>query len=229
MEEGNQGTETIWERERKKLFLSMLVPFLFVIIIWLVKAVEFIFNADFSSFGIYPRNWSGLIGIITSPFIHSNISHLWNNTLPIFILWSLLFYFYSQVAFRVSFWVIILTGLTVWVLGRPSYHIGASGLIYGFATFLFFSGIIRMHIPLIALSLLVVFIYGEMVWGVFPGLKVNISWESHMLGSLSGIFLAIWYRNEGPQRPDPFPAEEDEEEESDEIQEFPDTPDNLNN
>jgi membrane associated rhomboid family serine protease len=226
MEEGNQGAGTIWGKEKKKLFLSMLIPFLFVVSIWLIRAVEVIFNSDFSSYGIYPRHLSGLIGIITSPFIHSDINHLWNNTLPIFILWTLIFYFYSQVAFRVSFWVFLLTGITVWLLGRPSYHIGASGLIYGFASFLFFSGIIRMHIPLIALSLLVVFIYGEMVWGVFPGLKVSISWESHMLGFLSGIILAILYRKEGPQRPDPFP---EDEEENDEIQEFPDTHDNVNN
>jgi membrane associated rhomboid family serine protease len=230
MEEGIGGPDTEWKRERKKLFLSMLIPFLFVAVIWLVKIAEVLLRLDFSSLGIYPLHFSGLIGIVTSPFIHSDFNHLFNNTLPLFVLGTALFYFYSQVAFRVSFWIILLTGLTVWIFGREAYHIGASGIIYGFAAFLFFSGIIRMHIPLIGLSLLVVFIYGEMVWGAFPGLKVNISWESHMLGAVSGIFLAIWYRKEGPQRPVIFPEEDEEEDEkTDENQENQDSPEKLSN
>jgi membrane associated rhomboid family serine protease len=94
--------------------------------------------------------------------------------------------------------------------GRPSWHIGASGIIYGLASFLFVSGIIRRHIPLMGLSLLVVFIYGEMVWGIFPGFRLDISWESHMLGAVAGIMLAVWYRAEGPQKPVPFYETEEE-------------------
>jgi membrane associated rhomboid family serine protease len=113
-----------------------------------------------------------------------------------------LFYFYSEVAFRVFFSTYFLTGLLVWLGGRAAWHIGASGLVYGLASFLFFSGIIRRYFRLIALSLLIVFLYGSMVWGIFPGVyKKNVSWESHMLGFISGAVLALWYKNEGPQRP----------------------------
>lgn len=187
---------------RKKFLLSMIIPGIFVILMWLVKIVEVLFGLDFSNHGIYPLTKSGLWGILFSPFIHADFGHLFNNTLPLFFLSIALFYFYSEVAFRVFFSTYFLTGLLVWLGGRASWHIGASGLIYGLASFLFFSGIIRKHFRLIALSLLIVFLYGSMVWGIFPGVyKQNISWESHMLGFISGAILAVWYKNEGPQRP----------------------------
>ena len=203
--------------ERRRLFLGMVIPFLFVSLMWLVKACEYLFDIDLFFLGIYPGRVMALTGIITSPFIHGDLEHLYNNTLPVFILGTALFYFYSQVAFRVLLWQFLLTGLTVWIAGRPSWHIGASGIIYGLAAFLFVSGIIRRHIPLMALSLLVVFLYGGMVWGIFPGMKINISWESHMLGAFAGIVLAFWYRDEGPQRPAPFYINEEEEEENEDI------------
>ncbi len=102
---------------------------------------------------------------------------------------------------KITAWTWFLTGLFVWLAGRDAWHIGASGLVYGLASFLFFSGIIRRYFRLIALSLLIVFLYGSMVWGIFPDIYKNVSWESHMLGFASGIILAIWYRKEGPQEP----------------------------
>ena len=214
--------------ELKKLLLSMLVPFLFISLMWIVKACEYLFNIDLYFLGIYPGRVSALTGIITSPFIHADLNHLFNNTFPILILGSALFYFYSQVAFRVLFWVFLITGIAVWLTGRPSWHIGASGIIYGLVSFLFLSGIIRRHIPLMGLSLLVVFLYGELVWGIFPGFRLNISWESHMLGAVSGIIMAVWYRTEGPQRPVPFYEndEEDENEEESESEENTSSDDN---
>jgi membrane associated rhomboid family serine protease len=200
--------------EKKRLLLSMLIPFIFICLMWLVKAVEYIYNTDLYFLGIYPLKAASLVGIITSPFIHADLKHLYNNTLPLLVLGTALFYFYSQVAFRVLLWLFLFTGMAVWLTGRPAWHIGASGIIYGLASFLFVSGIIRRHIPLMALSLLVVFLYGQMVWGIFPGLRPNISWESHMLGAAVGLFLAIWYRKEGPQKPVPFYEDEDEENEA---------------
>jgi membrane associated rhomboid family serine protease len=199
--------------ERKRLLLSMLIPFLLVAFMWLLMGASALFGTSFHFLGIYPGKVSSLTGIITSPFVHSGIRHLFNNTLPLFILGTSLFYFYSQVSFRVLLWITLLTGLAVWITGRPAWHIGASGIVYGLASFLFVSGIIRRHIPLMALSLLVAFLYGEMVWGIFPGFRIDISWESHMLGAAAGVALAVWYRHEGPQRPVPF-YERDEEEES---------------
>jgi len=186
---------------RKKFFLSLIIPVTFVFLMWLVKIIEILFEIDLSDLGIYPRSLKGLPGIIISPLIHDDFTHLFNNSLPLLILSIALFYFYSEIALKIFSITYVLTGLLVWLWGREAWHIGASGLVYGLASFLFFSGLIRRYFRLIALSLLVVFLYGEMVWGLFPGIYKNISWESHMLGFFSGILLAVWYRKEGPQRP----------------------------
>jgi len=186
---------------RKKLFLSMIIPGIFVFLMWMVKIVEVLFDIDLSQFGIYPLSIKGLRGIIFSPFIHADFTHLFNNSVPLFFLSIALFYFYSEVALRVFIGTYFITGFLVWIAGRDAWHIGASGLVYGLASFLFFSGIIRRYFRLIALSLLIVFLYGSMVWGLFPGVYKNVSWESHMLGFFSGVVLAVWYKNEGPQRP----------------------------
>lgn len=106
-----------------------------------------------------------------------------------------------------------MVGIWVWVGGRSGYHIGASGLVYGLASFLFFSGVIRNDIRLLAISLLVVFLYGSMIWGIFP-IFPQVSWESHMLGGISGLVLAIYYRKYGPQKKVyEWELEEEEEEE----------------
>jgi membrane associated rhomboid family serine protease len=186
---------------RKKLLLSMIIPGIFVFLMWLVKIVELLFEIDLSRFGIYPLTAEGLPGILFSPFIHADFQHLFNNSVPLFFLSIALFYFYSEVALKVFIWTYFITGLLVWFAGREAWHIGASGLIYGLASFLFFSGIIRRYFRLIALSLLIVFLYGSMVWGLFPGVYKNVSWESHMLGFFSGVILAVLYRNKGPQQP----------------------------
>jgi membrane associated rhomboid family serine protease len=186
---------------RKKVLLSMLIPGIFVTLMWLVKICEVLFDINLSQLGIYPLTLIGLRGIFFSPLIHGDFNHLFNNSLPFFFLATALFYFYSEVALKVFIWTYFLTGLLVWLAGREAWHIGASGLVYGLASFLFFSGIIRRHFRLIALSLLIVFLYGSMVWGIFPDVYKNVSWESHMLGFFSGLILALWYRNEGPQRP----------------------------
>ena len=186
---------------RKKLLLSMIIPGTFIFLMWMVKIIGVLFDIDLSQFGIYPLKVKGLSGIVFSPFIHADFKHLFSNSLPLFFLSVALFYFYSEVAIKVFAWTFFLTGILVWIAGREAWHIGASGLVYGLASFLFFSGIIRRHFRLIALSLLVVFLYGSMVWGIFPDIYKNVSWESHMLGFISGVGLSVWFRNEGPQRP----------------------------
>lgn len=205
---------------RKKLLLSMIIPGIFIFLMWMVKITEVLFQLHLSHLGIHPLSIDGLPGIIFSPFIHADFKHLFNNSLPLFFLSLALFYFYSEVALKVFIWTYFITGLLVWIAGREAWHIGASGLIYGLASFLFFSGIIRRHFRLIALSLLVVFLYGSMVWGIFPGVYQNVSWESHMLGSFSGIFLSIWYRKEGPQKEVyEWMQEEEESNETDDLNE----------
>lgn len=198
---------------KKKLLLSMFIPGIFIFLMWLVKIVEVLFETDFSFLGIYPLELKGLPGIILSPLIHENFKHLFDNSLPLFFLATAVFYFYSEVALKVVLWNYLLTGFFVWLTGREAYHIGASGLVYGLASFLFFSGIIRRYFRLTALSLLIVFLYGSMVWGMLPEFYKNVSWESHMLGFVSGIILSVWFRNEGPQQPVYEWMKEDEDEE----------------
>ena len=201
---------------KKKLLLSMIIPGIFIFFMWLVKIIEVLFETDLSLFGIYPLKLQGLPGILFSPFIHADFTHLFNNSVPLFLLSVALFYFYSELALKVFVWTYFSTGILVWIAGREAWHIGASGLVYGLASFLFFSGIIRRYFRLIALSLIVVFLYGSLVWGLFPGVYRNVSWESHMLGFFSGAVLAVWYRNLGPQKPVYDWMDEDDTEKSDE-------------
>jgi membrane associated rhomboid family serine protease len=201
MSEHSSDIKAEGEFYRKKLLLCIIIPGIFVFFMWLVKIIEILFEIDLSGFGIYPLTLKGVPGIFFSPFIHADFNHLFSNSLPLFLLGVALFYFYSEVALKVFILTFFLTGILVWVAGRDAWHIGASGLVYGLASFLFFSGIIRRYFRLIALSLLIVFLYGSMVWGLFPGVYKNVSWESHMLGFFSGVVLAIWFRKEGPQAP----------------------------
>ena len=133
-----------------------------------------------------------------------------------FLLGIAIFYFYREVAWKLYLGAILITGLWVWVFARPSYHIGASGMVYSFASFVFFSGIFRKYYRLIALSLLVVFLYGSMIWGIFP-IDYRISWESHLMGGLSGVLLAYFYRKIGPS---PKKYDWEDEDEEDEDQDF---------
>ena len=167
--------------------------------IWLVKITEIVFETNFIRYGIYPRNSEGLIGILFYPLIHGDFNHLINNSIPLLILGAGLFYFYKPIAYKIYFWIYIISGIWIWAAARESYHIGASGLVYGFASFIFFSGLIRKYPKLMVLSLLVVFLYGGMVWGIFP-IDLSISWEGHLMGSIAGLLLAIYYRNTGPKR-----------------------------
>lgn len=178
---------------------SLLPPILFIIVLWAVKIVEVSNNTSFYELGVFPRKLSGLIGIPFAVFIHSDFNHLISNSVPLLILTSGIIYFYRDLSYRVFVFIWLTSGIMVWLGARESYHIGASGLIYGIASFLFFSGIIRQDIRLMAISMLVVFLYGGLIWGVFP-IFPRISWEYHLFGSLCGFIASIIYRKVGPQR-----------------------------
>jgi membrane associated rhomboid family serine protease len=190
------------KEDEKRLINSMVVPSFLVLMMWAVKLVETTGNYDFAFLGIYPLKWQGLIGIITAPFIHGGYSHLLANTVPMLVLGSALFYFYRDIAPRILILIWLFTGFWVWVGARESYHIGASGVVYGLAAFILVSGILRRHTGLMAMALVVVFLYGSLIWGIFPEFfpNENISWESHLFGLIAGISLAFYYRKEGPQR-----------------------------
>ncbi len=170
-------------------------PIAFVLSIWLVFWFEIRFGVAFNSYGVHPGTLKGLRGIFFSPFIHSGIDHLYSNTIPLFVLSVALFYFYRKIAWKVIIFGILLSGLLTWVIGRPANHIGASGLIYVLVSFTFFKGIFAKHYRLIALSLIVVFLYGSMIWGTLP-IKEGISWEGHLSGMITGLLFAIVFRKE---------------------------------
>lgn len=173
----------------------------FVLVLWLIELLtDLRWIHRPLDWGILPRSPEGLIGILTSPFIHADKDHLLANTLPLLVVGTGLFYFYRELAIRVIAMAWIFSGIWVWMIARGDYHIGASGLIYGFVSFLFLSGVLRRDTRLMAISLLVVFLYGSMVWGILP-IDQRISWESHLLGSVAGIFAAWYFRKDGPQRP----------------------------
>jgi membrane associated rhomboid family serine protease len=149
--------------------------------------------------GVLPRNVTGLIGIISSPLIHADFSHLISNTFPLIILGWIIFYFYRRVSYILFVFIYLVTGLLVWIFARQVYHIGASGVVYGFVSFLFFSGIFRRDNKSIALALVITFLYGGIVWGMIPGLK-GISWESHLFGAITGLIAAYIFRNVDPPK-----------------------------
>jgi|TARA_B110000902_G_C14135562_1_gene523717 membrane associated rhomboid family serine protease len=174
----------------------LLVPLVAIVIIWLIYWIEITFGYNFNKYGIFPRDFKGLRGVFLSPLIHSNISHLSNNSVPLFVLLASLFYFYRKIAFKVLFYGVFFSGFLCWLIARNSYHIGASGVIYLLFSFVFFSGIIRKHYRLIAMSLVVIFLYGSMIWLLLPT-EDRISWEGHLSGFLVGFLYAYLYRKKG--------------------------------
>lgn len=179
--------------EKKKFVASLKFPFLFVFFISIIELISYIFNLNFVQFGILPRNFLGLIGVITAPLIHSNLEHLYSNVIPLVVLGASIFYFYPISSKKVVTIIYFFTNIFVWIFARESYHIGASGIVYGLFSFLLFSGIFRKDTRAITLSLLTIFIYGGLAYGIFPT-KQGISWESHLFGFLIGIFTAYIFR-----------------------------------
>jgi len=170
------------------------LPLFFVLFLWFVYWLEIRFDFDFVENGIFPRTVSGLQGIIFSPFIHADIEHLYNNSIPLLILLAALQYFYARQSLEIIGYGILFSGLITWIIGRESYHIGASGLIYVLVGFIFFKGIQTQYYRLVALSLAVIIVYGGMVWYVFPKVDSTISWEGHLAGLITGFALSIIYK-----------------------------------
>ena len=199
-------------KERKELVYSMFIPFLLVSVMWIIHLIHYFFQIDFHLLGIQPRHINGLQGIISTIFVHGNFEHLISNTLPLFLLGSALFLYYREFALKLMFYLTLITGIYVWIIARDSWHIGASGLVYALASFHLLSAILRKNMRLIAFSMLVIFLYGGMIWGFFPEFfpEKNISFESHIMGSITGFLFAYKYRKIGLQKEEYFWPEEDE-------------------
>ena len=166
------------------------MPILGVVVLWGIYWIEIYFGFNFNKYGIYPRTFGGFKGVFLTHFIHSNVGHLFNNSIPLFVLLTSLFYFYRELAYKVLFIGGFITGFITWIIARDSYHIGASGIVYLLFSFVFFSGLIRKHYRLVAQSLIVIFLYGGMVWYVLP-IKEGMSWEGHLSGFIVGLCLSL--------------------------------------
>lgn len=199
------------EHHPKIIKLTLVLAFSFVGLMGIVFAYDITFNLNLYQYGILPRTAHGLIGILTGPFIHSTsgYSHLLNNSVPMFVLTWLLFYNFRNIAPKVFIIIFLGTGVFVWLFGRDNYHIGMSGVIYGLTSFLMLGGFLTKHLRVAAISLLVIFLYGSLIWGIFP-VDPNISFEGHFFGFFVGAVLAILYRKQLPQ-PDKFRYEIEEE------------------
>ncbi len=179
------------DQTETSFFGSSIVPFRLVFLMWLAFSIDFFYGIDFGFLGIKPRSLPGLIGIFTAPIIHGNLSHLISNTLPLLFLGSVLFFFYQRIGRTVFFRCYFYTNILVWALSpRTSYHIGASGLIYGLSAFLIFYGLLRKDFISLLISITIIIIYGGIFYGVFPT-DPHISWESHLAGALVGTVTAI--------------------------------------
>jgi membrane associated rhomboid family serine protease len=199
-----------FELTRKHLVESLRFPLFAILFIWGIHFYQSIGNWDPAAYGIMSRRIWGIPGIISGPMVHGSWKHLISNTFPLFVLAALSIYFYRKVAMR-AFWLIyFMTGITVWLLARPVSHIGASGIVYGLVSFIFWNGIFRRSLRSIILALIVMLVYSGMFFGILPD-QEGISWESHLLGSLAGIFASFWFKgeleDEEIEKDDPFAME----------------------
>lgn len=209
-------------QDEKRLFTSsLIIPTILVVIMWLVEIAESVFHLDFSFLGIKPVSAEGLPGILLFHFLHGDWEHLFANTFPILVLGTSLYYFYRPIATKILILLMFTTGMLTWCGAREGVHIGASALVYGLTFFLMLSGFIRRDRKLIIISLIVIFLYGSLVWGLYPeyAIENNISWEGHLSGFVMGIVLAIFYRKEGPQREEQeWDEDDDDDDDEDEAQ-----------
>lgn len=182
----------------------------FTAVLWSIKIIEVAVGANLGQYGVFPGQLGGLIGIVLSPLIHASFLHLLANTAPLLILGTALLYGYPRSAKIVIPAVYFGSGLGVWLFAREAYHIGASGLSFGFMFFVFTIGALRWDRRAIALSLIVFLLYGGMIWGIFPS-KAGISFESHFFGALIGLTLAVVLRHHDPYAPEKHYDWEDED------------------
>lgn len=183
------------ESGKKRLLESLKLPVIFIMVIWAIHIYQYVFGLRWGFLGVYPRKVFGLKGIFTSPFIHGDFSHLFNNTIPFFVLSTMTIYFYRKVAVRSIAMIYILTGLAVWLLARETFHIGLSGVVFGLFGFVLGNGIFRRNIRSIVLALIVFLLYSGMLVGLFPT-EEGVSWESHASGFVIGLFTAYFYKEE---------------------------------
>jgi membrane associated rhomboid family serine protease len=186
----------------------------FVLLLWVIDVVNYYLELGLPRFGIRPRELQGLAGILFAPLLHSGVAHLVANSLPLVVLGTTLLHLYPASARWVLPAVYLLPGIAVWLFAAGGIHIGASGLVYGFVSYIFVAGVLRRDRRAIAASLLVAFLYGALAWGVLP-IEHGVSWETHLAAAIVGVVSALALRNLDipPRRRYSWEYETDEDEE----------------
>jgi membrane associated rhomboid family serine protease len=169
---------------------NLTIPARFVFLMWLFFSLQYYLAIDLGYLGIVPRTLSGLIGVLMAPLIHGSFGHILANTFPVFILAATLFYFFPGVALRVFFQCYFITNFFVWLMARPFFHIGASGLVYAMAFFLISIGIFKRDFKSMAIAILVLILYGGLFYNITI-INTSISYESHVIGAIVGIGTAF--------------------------------------
>jgi membrane associated rhomboid family serine protease len=182
-------------KDLKEYIFTIKYPLLLIAFIWLVEIVDRAFLLDIESLGILPRTGVGFLHIVTAPFVHGEWNHLYNNSFSLLATTAIMATFYPKVAFNVFITIMILTGIGVWLYARDAYHIGASGVIYGLVSYIFWTGIFKKNAKSVVLALLVLSLYAGMFESIFPNVEKDISWESHLAGAIAGIIVAFIFKN----------------------------------
>ena len=182
------------EQARASFRLAVKLALCFVVLLWVIQLLNWGLGLELGRFGVRPREFTGLPGILAAPLLHGGFAHLIANSLPLLVLGAGMLYLYPGSALKVIPAIYLGPGAVVWLFAvSATVHAGASGLVYGLFSFIFVSGLIRRDRRAIAASLLVCFLYGTMVWGVLP-IKSGVSWETHLTAALIGFALAIVLR-----------------------------------
>ncbi|TDR47549.1 membrane associated rhomboid family serine protease [Tahibacter aquaticus] len=198
-------------RDTPQLKRAGLIALALVAVLWLIKLVEDLGRLDFSDFGVYPHEWFGLPGVLTAPLIHGSFEHLIMNSLPLAVLLTLALFNYPRGSVRALALIWIAGGLGIWLIGRPSWHIGASGVTHGLMFYLFLLGLLRRDRNATVIAMIVFFLYGGMVMTVLPR-EIGVSWEAHLCGALAGAVAAFLWQKLDPPAALPKPSWELEEE-----------------
>jgi membrane associated rhomboid family serine protease len=198
------------KEEKKKISDGLILAFITVALMWIVKLIETNFNLELYFLGIRPRNIDGIVGIFTTAFIHGDFMHLFNNSVPIFVGIVGISYFFPKRKFEILIYNYLGTHILVWIFAiGDSYHIGSSGVVYAYMSFLFFAAAFSNNTNMLALALAIIFAYGTMVIGLFP-IDPKVSWESHLMGGIVGLVFALTFRKHGP-KPKKYEWEDEEE------------------
>ncbi len=200
--------------EKKHFRLAIAKSLIPIGILWIAYLSNSIFSLQWNEYGLHPRSLQGIVGIFTMHFLHADIQHLFSNSIPLLLLMFGIFYFFSLKATTILIMNTFITGIFTWAIASHGIHIGASGVVYALAFFLVTISLIKMETSLMAYTLIIIFLYGTLVWGFFPMLfpDKHISWEGHLSGAITGVILAFFYKNEGPVKK-VYDFEEDDDDE----------------